>query len=249
MQESHPARRTDGGAPGRRCEASEPRHRERAGTVTETDLAALVDSAQRGDEAAFRSLYRAVQPGMLRYLYALVGDDAEDVASETWLQIARDLGSFRGPEGFRAWAATIARNRALDHVRRQRRRPVVATPIEQLVHLAEPGDAGESAEELISTDAAITLIAQLPRDQAEAVLLRVVIGLDATTAATVLGKRPGAVRTATYRGLRRLARRLDELRATGEAPSGNRRGPASPGGAARSRGVTAAKRAAPRGAR
>jgi RNA polymerase sigma-70 factor (ECF subfamily) len=46
----------------------------------------------------------------------------------------------------------------------------------------------------------------LPPDQAEAVLLRAVIGLDATTAAHVLGKRPGAIRTAAYRGLRTLAR-------------------------------------------
>jgi RNA polymerase sigma-70 factor (ECF subfamily) len=42
------------------------------------------------------------------------------------------------------------------------------------------------------------------------VLLRAVIGLDATTAGQVLGKRPGAVRVAAHRGLRRLARMLDE---------------------------------------
>jgi RNA polymerase sigma-70 factor, ECF subfamily len=49
----------------------------------------------------------------------------------------------------------------------------------------------------------------LPPDQAEAVLLRAVLGLDAQTAARILGKRPGAVRTAAYRGLRTLARELD----------------------------------------
>jgi RNA polymerase sigma-70 factor (ECF subfamily) len=42
------------------------------------------------------------------------------------------------------------------------------------------------------------------------VLLRVIMGLDATTAALVLGKRAGAVRTASYRGLRRLAALLSE---------------------------------------
>lgn len=52
------------------------------------------------------------------------------------------------------------------------------------------------------------MIARLPRDQAEAVLLRVVVGLDAKAAARVLGKRPGAVRTAAYRGLRKLAEQL-----------------------------------------
>jgi RNA polymerase sigma-70 factor (ECF subfamily) len=53
------------------------------------------------------------------------------------------------------------------------------------------------------------MIATLPRDQAEAVLLRAVMGLDAVAAASVLGKKPGAVRTAAHRGLRALARRLD----------------------------------------
>ena len=52
---------------------------------------------------------------------------------------------------------------------------------------------------------ALALIASLPRDQAEAVMLRVVAGLDVATTAQVLGKRPGAVRVATMRGLRRLA--------------------------------------------
>jgi RNA polymerase sigma-70 factor (ECF subfamily) len=187
-------------------------------TARPTDLSSLVSAAQNGEEEAFRSLYREVQPGLLRYLRALVGDDAEDVASETWLQIARDLRSFRGSEGFRAWAARIGRNRALDHLRHRRRRPAVSTPIEQLVELPGTGDTADSASESISTDAALALIRSLPRDQAEAVLLRVVVGLDAETAGRVLGKRAGAVRTASYRGLRRLAERLEQLTAAREQP-------------------------------
>jgi RNA polymerase sigma-70 factor (ECF subfamily) len=170
-----------------------------------------VSAAQTGDEEAFRSLYREVQPGLLRYLRALVGDDAEDVASETWLQIARDIRTYRGKDEFRAWAARIGRNRALDHLRHQRRRPAVSTPVEYLVELPAAGDTADSATESISTDAALALIRSLPRDQAEAVLLRVVVGLDAETAGKVLGKRAGAVRTASYRGLRRLAEHLDQL--------------------------------------
>jgi RNA polymerase sigma-70 factor (ECF subfamily) len=50
----------------------------------------------------------------------------------------------------------------------------------------------------------------LPSDQAEAVLLRAVVGLDADSAGKILGKRAGAVRTAAYRGLRALAKRLDQ---------------------------------------
>ncbi|WP_200823750.1 hypothetical protein [Nonomuraea solani] len=51
-------------------------------------------------------------------------------------------------------------------------------------------------------------MAPAAQDQAEAIVLRVVIGLDAKTAGLVLGKGPGAVRTAAYRGLRTLARKI-----------------------------------------
>lgn len=170
------------------------------------DPGSAVSRAQKGDDTAFREIYRTVQPGLLRYLHVLIGDDAEDVASEAWLQIVRDLASFSGDDdAFRGWAATIARNRALDHLRRQKRRPVADADTDHLVSLPSGQDTADSALEIISTEQAIALIATLPRDQAEAVILRVVIGLDAHTAGQVMGKRAGAVRTATHRGLRRLA--------------------------------------------
>jgi RNA polymerase sigma-70 factor (ECF subfamily) len=146
---------------------------------TPADLARCVVAAQQGDEAAFDTLYVTVQPGLLRYLRGLVGQDAEDVASEAWLHIVRDLPGLRDTSGFRGWAATIARNRALDHLRHHKRRPAVATPIEDLAQLpTQHPDPGDEAIEAVSTDAALALIASLPRDQAEAVLLRVVVGLD-----------------------------------------------------------------------
>ena len=177
--------------------------------VADAELPAVLERAQQGDEDAFRVLYRSVQPGLCRYLRVLVGQDAEDVASEAWLQITRDLASFRGDlDGFRGWTATIGRHRALDHLRGQRRRPVAEAPAEWFPERTAPDDTAEAAIEAATTDAAVALIATLPRDQAEAVMLRAVIGLDAKAAAKVLGKRPGAVRTAAYRGLRTLADRL-----------------------------------------
>jgi RNA polymerase sigma-70 factor, ECF subfamily len=178
--------------------------------------------ARAGDEMAFRALYRDVHPRVLRYLQAIVGADAEDVASETWLQVARDLPGFQGDgDGFRGWAATVARNRATDHLRRARRRPRPATTVTvaDLETWAAADDTAGQALELIATDSALALISQLPGDQAEAVLLRVVMGLDAVTAGRVLGKRPGAVRMASYRGLRRLSGWLEQAAAndTGKA--------------------------------
>ncbi|MFD4506713.1 RNA polymerase sigma factor [Streptomyces sp. NPDC058457] len=173
------------------------------------ELGAAVARAQDGDEAAFAIAYRIVQPGLLGYLRGIVGDEAEDVASDAWLEIARDLGRFKGDgAGFRGWTATIARHRALDHLRRRRVRPQAGGTDQDVLDLAGPYNTHEQALESLSTERALELIRGLPRDQAEAVLLRVVVGLDGPAAARALGKRPGAVRTAAHRGLKRLARQL-----------------------------------------
>lgn len=176
----------------------------------DAELTAAVLRAQDGDEEAFRAVYRAVHPRLLGYIRTLVGEpDTEDVASEAWLQIARDLERFEGDaDRFRGWAARIARNRALDHIRMRGRRPAVGGDESELVSHAAASDTADEAMEALGTGRTMALIAQLPQDQAEAVVLRVVVGLDAKSAAQTLGKRPGAVRTAAHRGLKRLAELL-----------------------------------------
>jgi RNA polymerase sigma-70 factor (ECF subfamily) len=173
-------------------------------------LTAVLAAARVGDEAAFREIYRAVQPSLLRYVRGLIGADAEDVASEAWLQISRDIHGFEGDFfRFRGWAATIARHRAIDHARHRSRRPQTIIAVDDLADIADSHDTATTASDAIATRDAIRLIATLPPDQAEAVLLRVVVGLDAAAAGRVLGKRAGAVRTATHRGLRKLAELLE----------------------------------------
>ncbi|MBT2480902.1 RNA polymerase sigma factor [Streptomyces sp. ISL-94] len=176
----------------------------------DAELTAAVLAAQDGDENAFRTVYRAVHPRLLGYVRTLVGDgDAEDVTSEAWLQIARDLDSFTGDaDRFRGWAARIARNRALDHIRMRGRRPAIGGDETELTGWAADSDTAGAAMEALSTGRTMALIARLPQDQAEAVVLRVVVGLDAKSAAETLGKRPGAVRTAAHRGLKKLAELL-----------------------------------------
>lgn len=164
-----------------------------------------------GDEDAFRLVYRSVQPGLVRYLSFLVGADAEDVAAEAWAQAVRDLGTFSGSaDGFRGWITTIGRHRAMDLLRSRSRRPVSTVDVDDLLDLPAEVETEAAALDLVATAEALELIATLPRDQAEAVLLRAVVGLDAKTAGRVLGKRPGAVRTAAYRGLKALQRRISE---------------------------------------
>ncbi|HWG27980.1 RNA polymerase sigma factor [Actinospica sp.] len=180
---------------------------------------AALEAARGGAAEGVAVLWRALNPALERYLAALVGQAAQDIASETWLQAARDLPSFRGDAaGFRVWLFRIGRNRAIDEQRRAGRRR------EEL--LAEPGefagaapDAAAVAEERWGTDRALALLARLPREQAEAVLLRSVAGLDANECGRILGKRPGAVRVAAMRGLRGLAAMLEDAAILEEEPA------------------------------
>jgi RNA polymerase sigma-70 factor (ECF subfamily) len=162
--------------------------------------------ARSGDEAAFRYLWQQLQPRLLRFLRVYACEEPDDVASETWLQVVRDLGRFDGDEdGFRGWLFGIARNRAIDATRARARfrDRLFKAPA------PEPGPADRPVElevlEGLSTQQAITLVAGLPRDQAEAVALRVIAGLDTPAVARILRKSPGAVRVALHRGLRTLA--------------------------------------------
>jgi RNA polymerase sigma-70 factor (ECF subfamily) len=194
--------------------AGRPAWTESAEAPLDEDLRMLasLDAARAGNVVAFEAVYRALAPRLARYARGLVGQDAEDVAAEAWLQIVRDLDRFEGDwDAFRGWAARILRNRAVDHLRAAARRPAHTATLDALFDRAGPETTEGSAEEAIATAAAIDLIAGLPPDQAEAVLLRAVVGLDGPTAAAVLGKRPGAVRVAAHRGLKTLAGRLAAL--------------------------------------
>lgn len=165
----------------------------------------VLHRAAQGDELAFGQLYTAVHPRLRRYAASLVGDHADDVTAEAWLQIARDIRRFHGDlDGFRAWAARIVRNRAVDLLRSRARRPVHQTPVEELLDVADPADTEHLALERLSTDDAVALIAALPREQAEAVMLRAVVGMDAAAAGEVLGKSAAAVRVSAHRGLKAL---------------------------------------------
>ena len=230
------------------CKCSDGYVRDAAG-VGAADLDASLASARRGDERGFTELWVSLNPLILRYLWVLVGQSADDVASETWLHAARDVREFRGDAaGFRVWLFRVARHRALDELRRAGRRPEDPTGLpgvgtDPAREHAAPDDTADAALERLSTEQALHMIAQLPKNQREAVILRVIIGLDAKQTAQVLGKRAGAVRIAAMRGLRGLSGFLSDAAALTEEPQvreaaveparRERSRSADPGGAAR----------------
>jgi RNA polymerase sigma-70 factor (ECF subfamily) len=189
--------------------------------VTGPEFAERLAGARAGSEASFAAIWRELNPPLLRYLRVVAPHDVDDVASETWATVSRTLDRFSGDEtSFRAWVFVTARRRALDHFRRERRRPSVPVAPDRLrdsvVHGRTPSDELADAT---STADAIALLSTLPRDQAEVVALRVIAGLDVAEVAEVIGKRPGTVRVLAHRGLHRLARDLASYEATASGPA------------------------------
>ena len=168
--------------------------------------------AKRGDEDAWESLYRQLYPRLRSYLARRLGrNDVEDAVNETMVRAVAGIDTFRfGPAGFDGWVFGIARNVAVDHHRQtgRRRRQVIAG--RQVAALADP--AAGPGDGLVQRDDQARVRRQFLRltpAERELLDLRVVARLSAEEVAVVLGKRPGAIRTAQSRALKHLRRLME----------------------------------------
>jgi RNA polymerase sigma-70 factor, ECF subfamily len=174
------------------------------------DFGDYLRAAKEGDGDAFASIWREFHPPLLRYLKVKAAPEAEDLAADTWHRVIRALPQFDGDEDhFRGWLYTSARNRLTDWYRASERR-LSTVDRSVLVTMPATNYVDSEAEERSSTDDALALIAQLPPDQAEAVMLRVVAGLDVASVAQIMERTSGSVRVLCHRGLRRLELILEE---------------------------------------
>jgi RNA polymerase sigma-70 factor, ECF subfamily len=179
--------------------------------VTDSNFEAILAAARLGEQWAIAAIWRDVHPRLLRYLRVAVPGGAEDAASDIWLDVAAGLGRFSGDRhAFLRWTFTICRRCVIDAGRRDGRRRTDAVPHELFEARSRACDGGIEAR--LALDAALGHLARLPRDQAEVILLRVVVGLDADSVGEILGKRPGNVRVLQHRGLERLAAELKRER-------------------------------------
>lgn len=170
---------------------------------------ATLYSAATGDPEAARLLWTDLAPVVHGYLRGQGCVDAEDVTSETFLDVFRGLDRFDGDEtGFRSWVFTIAHRRLVDSRRRASRRP--STTVDEIA--AVPDEPVPTACDLELSPALATWLEELPPLQREVTLLREVAGLPVAEVATVLGRREGAVRSAHHRALTRLRERGEDAR-------------------------------------
>lgn len=169
----------------------------------------VLAAAKTGAEWAIAALYREQQPNLLRYLRSQAAEEGDDLAADVWLDAGAALNRFEGDEDdFRRWLFTIARRRLIDFRRRAARRKALLDLPESRPEPHSHPDPEAHALAAWETEESLALIASLPPEQAEVVLLRVVAGLPADDVAAIMGKTPGAVRVLQHRALKRLADRL-----------------------------------------
>jgi RNA polymerase sigma-70 factor (ECF subfamily) len=192
-----------------------------AATTRELDEKTL-EAAREGDRASRALIYTSLSGPVYSYLLRLTGnpEEASDLTSETFLQVLRDLGRFRGSlTGFRAWVFRIARNRAMDRFRHLRRSPEEpwGEPAEERQVLNPEALALENIER----EELLRALEGLTQAQREVLLLRFLGGLSVAEVAETLETTPGAVKLLQHRALRSLARRLA---GRGGLEGGNRQG-------------------------
>jgi RNA polymerase sigma-70 factor (ECF subfamily) len=173
--------------------------------VSEEDLDRALEAARRGEEWGVTLLYRALNPAVLRYLEHQAREVADDLAAETWVAAVRGLSGFQGSSSdFRVWLFTVARNRVVDHRRRQGRRPTISA-LDQDVDAPGPIDVALQAIDALSVRQAMALLVrELPKAQAEVIVLRVLADLSVEEVAQITGRSAGSVRVLQHRGLRKL---------------------------------------------
>jgi RNA polymerase sigma factor (sigma-70 family) len=156
----------------------------------------------------FEGLYRAARDDVFAYVATLLHDRgaAEDVTALAFERAFRKSGKFdarRGSE--RAWLFGIARNAALDELRKRKRSAALASEPEDTA----PGPDEEMDRALRRAAVRTALAALAPRDR-ELIALKFHAGLDNAEIAAVLGVSPSNAGTRLHRALTKLREMLDD---------------------------------------
>ena len=169
----------------------------------------VLQAALGGAEWAWTALYRDVAPLVLGYLRSRGAGEPEDLTGEVFLQVARDLPTFRGAEAeFRSWVLAITHHRLIDHRRYQGRHPADPAPDDAILARAATGDVEQEALGSLATERVRRLIDRLTEDQQAVLMLRIVAGLTVDEVARVVGKKPNSVKALQRRGLATIRKEI-----------------------------------------
>lgn len=174
----------------------------------------LIARAAAGDADAMSAFYARLNGIVYNWVRQYVRDAhiAEDLTQEVWIKVAQNVARYRPGTNLMGWLMTITRNTAVDHLRKEQRRPTeVLQPDHLQLDRPRPGlSVHQQAERRQLAQVIADRMNELKPDQRTCLRLRFFDGLDVAHTAELMGKTQGAVRTLTVRSLRRLALVLPE---------------------------------------
>jgi RNA polymerase sigma factor (sigma-70 family) len=151
---------------------------------------------------AFDDCYAELGPVLRRYLRGRVPDaDIDDVVQVVFVEVWRFRSRFDPSRSLEAWVLTIARRRAIDHLRSRRRETV---PLEDAGSMAGP-DGRDIASQVDQSRDMHVALARLPDLQREAIEMAYYADLTQREIAERLDVPLGTIKARTARGLRRLS--------------------------------------------
>jgi RNA polymerase sigma-70 factor (ECF subfamily) len=169
----------------------------------------VIAGARAGSARAFERIFTTLSPVVTGYLRLQGAAEPEDLTSEVFVAVLRNVGSFDGDEaGFRSWVFTIAHRRLLDERRRAYRKPAPA-PLSETSDRPAPDDVERAVENLLSAAEVRALCARLSPDQRDVLLMRLLGRLTIDEVAAALDRTPGSVKALQRRGLRALSRMIE----------------------------------------
>jgi RNA polymerase sigma-70 factor (ECF subfamily) len=159
----------------------------------------VLRKAQRGDERAFSIIVRTYETPVFNYVLRLVGDRslAEDLTQEVFIRVFQGLPKFSLRSKFTTWLFQVTKNRVLDELRANERRPRALVAIEDVPPL-EVVDA--PLERLEAIDALWRAVDALNTDLKMALLLRDVVGLSYNEIADSLETTLATVKWRIFKG-------------------------------------------------
>jgi RNA polymerase sigma factor (sigma-70 family) len=171
-------------------------------TVADAVSPTLAARLAAGDEGAIQEAYAVYGRSILGYLRRIIGPaDAEDVLQTVFYEAWRSAQRFDPKRRLDAWLFGIARNRALDYLRRQRGSPA---PLDEL--LERVGEDGrELADRYAEAERVQHALEVLPDEQRSVLELAYFGDLTQAEIASRLHVPLGTVKARMFRGLRRLA--------------------------------------------
>lgn len=171
-----------------------------------------LEAAKAGEDWAWGEIYANLAGPVTGYLRSRGAPDPEDLSSEVFLQVARDIHRFDGDESkFRSWVFVIAHRRLIDARRANSRRvDTVEEPADE--HEAEGGDVEEEVMEQLALARMREIFDLLTDDQKHVLALRIIGDLSLEETASVLGKRVGAIKALQRRALAAVRAQIEQGR-------------------------------------